>query len=445
MPAGLRRQCPATSASHANRGVHMMRPYMRGGRTAALLATIGLALVSALVPCRAEYLLSPGDVIEITVAGMPDLKQRAPIQFDGTITLPMVGSIVAAGSTAADVQARAEMALATKVIRQRAPDGSDRIVLLQPGDVAVAVVEYRPIYVNGDVFQPGQHPYRPQMTVRHAVALSGGVSMVRERSATMGVEAVTAQEEYRTSVLALASEQVRAWRLTAELEGSEDIKEQRLVDAPIPAATLSEYLRIESSYLSIRQLEHRNEKAHLENAVRLAGEQIDTLTTQEKQEAQGLQSDIEELDRVNKLFGAGNLVSTRVTEARRAVLLSSTRHLQTTATLSQIKQQREDFAFRLEKLDTQHRLEVLRDMKLSQMRADELRTKLEGAAQKLRVFGQITSAAAASSGIRPAITIIRRNGEGWDRRSASEDDDLLPGDTIEVVARPDLLDTAAGP
>jgi polysaccharide export outer membrane protein len=422
----------------------MMRRHICGGRTGALLAAIGLALLSALVPCRAEYQLSPGDIIEITVAGMPDLKQRAAIQLDGTITIPMVGTIVAAGFTSTDVRGRAEMALAAKVLRQRTPDGRDRVVLIQPGDVAVAVVEYRPIYVNGDVLQPGQHPYRPQMTVRHAIALSGGVSMVRGRSATMGVEIVEVDREYRATVLAFAKEQARAWRLAAELEGSENIKEQRLVDASIPAATLSEYLRIESTYLNIRLLEYGNEKAHLQNAARLAGEQIATLTTQEKQEAQGLQTDIEELDRVNKLFGSGSLVSPRVTESRRAVLLSSTRHLQSTATLSQVKQQRDEFLFRLEKLDTQRRLEVLRDMNESQVRIAELRTRLEAAAQKLQVFGRITSADAASSGGRPAITIIRKSAVGWDRLSASEDADLLPGDAIEVVARPDLLATAAG-
>jgi polysaccharide export outer membrane protein len=421
----------------------MMRRHIRGGRTGALLAAIGLALLSALVPCRAEYRLSPGDVIEITVAGMPELKQRAPIQLDGTIAIPMAGTIVAAGSTSADVQARAEMALAAKVLRQRTPDGRDRAVLIQPGDVAVAVVEYRPVYVNGDVLQPGQHPYRPQMTVRQAIALSGGVSMVRGRSATMGVEVVEVDRDYRTTVLALAKEHVLTWRLTAELEGSETIKEQRLPDAPIPAATLSEYLSVESSYLNIRLLEYRNEKAHLENAARLASEQIATLTNQEKQEAQGLQSDIDELDRINKLFGSGSLVSPRVTESRRAVLLSSTRRLQTVATLSQVKQLRDEYLFRLDKLDTQRRLDVLREMKESQSRAGELRTRLEAAAQKLQIFGRIISADPANNGVRPALTIIRRNGDGWDRLSASEDADLLPGDAIEVVARPDPVATAA--
>lgn len=421
----------------------MMRRHIRGGRTAALLSAIGLTLLSALVPCRAEYRLSPGDIIEITVAGMPELKQRAPIQLDGTIAIPMVGTMAAAGSTTADLQARAEMTLAAKILRQRTPDGRDRSVLIQPGDVAVAVVEYRPIYVNGDVLQPGQHPYRPQMTVRQAIALSGGVSMVRGRSANMGVEVVEVDREYRTSALAWAREQVHAWRLAAELEGSETIKEQRLVEVSIPAATLSEYLRTETSYLNIRLREYKNEKAHLESAARLAGEQIATLTTQEKQETQGLQTDIDELDRVNKLFGSGSLVSGRVTDARRAVLLSSTRRLQTTSTLSQIKQQRDEYLFRLEKLDTQRRLEVLRDIKESQLRTAEVRTRLEAAAQKLQVYGRMASVDAANSGVRPAVTIIRRSGEGWDRLPASEDADLLPGDAIEVMARSDLVTTAA--
>lgn len=421
----------------------MMRRHIPRGRTGALLATVGLALLGGLVPCRAEYQLSPGDIVEITVAGVPDLKQRVPIQLDGMITLPIVGTIAAAGSTSADVRARVEMALAAKVLRQRTSDGRDHVVLIQPGDVAVAVAEYRPVYVNGDVLQPGQHPYRPQMTVRHAIVLSGGVSTVRGRATNIGVEVVEVEREYRTTALALAREQVHAWRLAAELEGSESIKEQRLVETPIPAATLSEYLRTETSYLNIRLREYKNEKAHLQSAARMAGEQIETLTTQEKKEAQGLQTDIDELDRVNKLFGSGSLVSGRVTDARRAVLLSSTRHLQTISTLSQTKQQRDEFLFRLERLDTQRRLEVLRDIKESQLRAGEMRTRLEAAAQKLQVYGRMASVDAANSGTRPAITIIRRSGEGWDRLPASEDAALLPGDAIEVAARVGQVATAA--
>ena len=58
------------------------------------------------------------------------------------------------------------------------PDGREDAIIIEPNDVIATVVEYRPIYVNGDVSKPGEHPYRPQMTVRQAVALSGGFDVL---------------------------------------------------------------------------------------------------------------------------------------------------------------------------------------------------------------------------------------------------------------------------
>jgi polysaccharide export outer membrane protein len=54
----------------------------------------------------------------------------------------------------------------------------------------------------------------------------------------------------------------------------------------------------------------------------------------------------------------------------------------------------------------------------------------------------MASVDAANNGVRPAVTIIRRNGEGWDRIPASEDASLLPGDAIEVAARADQFSAA---
>ena len=49
----------------------------------------------------------------------------------------------------------------------------------------------------------------------------------------------------------------------------------------------------------------------------------------------------------------GSLISPRVTDARRAVLLSSTRKLQTSAQLMDVKKQQDEFKRKLEKLDDQ--------------------------------------------------------------------------------------------
>ena len=68
------------------------------------------------------------------------------------------------------------------------------------------------------------------------------------------------------------------------------------------------------------------------------------LSEQQKKDEEGLQSDLEDLQKTTELFGKGSLISPRVTDARRAVLLSSTRKLQTSAQLLQVKKQQDDFA-----------------------------------------------------------------------------------------------------
>jgi polysaccharide biosynthesis/export protein len=40
--------------------------------------------------------------------------------------------------------------------------------------VAIEVEAYRPFFILGEVAQPGQYPYTPNMTVETAVAIAGG-------------------------------------------------------------------------------------------------------------------------------------------------------------------------------------------------------------------------------------------------------------------------------
>lgn len=420
----------------------MGHPSARKSWATALLMA-GMTLLWAQGACRAEYLLAPGDVVEIAVAAMPELRQRIPVQPDGTIIIPMLGAVTAAGSTPSALQDRVETAFAAKILRQRMPDGRERIVLIQPGDVTTAVVEYRPIYVSGDVLNPGQYVYRPQMTARHAIALSGGPSTVRGRPGSSGVDIAEAEREYRATTSALAKEHVVSWRLVAELDGSETIKQQPLGHLSVSAATLADFLRVETRYLQVRLTEAKSERAYLESTVRQAGEQIATLTTQVQGEQSGLQADMEELDRVNKLFGIGSLPSPRVTDSRRAVLLSSTRRLQTIANLTQVKQQRDELLWRLDKVDIQRRLDVLRESRESQLRMTELKARLDGAVEKLRVLGQMAVLESNGNVTRPGVTIIRKSQTNWDRIPASEDTELAPGDTVEVMFRREDASTVA--
>jgi protein involved in polysaccharide export with SLBB domain len=71
----------------------MRSPRLR--RTAAILTGIlGLTFADR---SSAEYLLAPGDVLEITALGMPDLKQSTTIDVDGQAYFPVLGQMKAAG------------------------------------------------------------------------------------------------------------------------------------------------------------------------------------------------------------------------------------------------------------------------------------------------------------------------------------------------------------
>ena len=53
-------------------------------------------------------------------------------------------------------------------------------------DVRVAVVQYRPVYVTGQVNRPGAYPYTAGLTVEKTLALAGQQRRDRERRIRRG-------------------------------------------------------------------------------------------------------------------------------------------------------------------------------------------------------------------------------------------------------------------
>lgn len=149
---------------------------------------IGLALMAiCLWPSAAgaaEYLLSPGDALELSVIGAPELHQRTGIGNDGLISLPLVGDIRAAGRTLQDVRSEVQAALTRQSFRRPAntETASTSAYNIAPAEISLQIAEYRPVYVSGDVAHPGQVIYQPGLTVRQAVAIAGGYG--RDRTET---------------------------------------------------------------------------------------------------------------------------------------------------------------------------------------------------------------------------------------------------------------------
>jgi polysaccharide biosynthesis/export protein len=110
---------------------------------------------------RSEYRLGPQDQVRVTVFNDPRLTGDFRVSDAGTLALPLIGTVTAAGRTTPEVERAIEAEMRNKN-------------LFRDPNVAVEVLNYRPIYVLGMVEHGGQFPYQPGMTTLTAVAVAGG-------------------------------------------------------------------------------------------------------------------------------------------------------------------------------------------------------------------------------------------------------------------------------
>jgi polysaccharide biosynthesis/export protein len=112
-------------------------------------------------PRGKPYVIGVADVVRVSVWKDESLSTEAIVRPDGTITMPVVGELRAAGRTASQLQQDAAQRLAT---------------IIKDAVVTVSVVEinsYR-FTVAGNVEHPGLFTSRYYVTVSEALALAGG-------------------------------------------------------------------------------------------------------------------------------------------------------------------------------------------------------------------------------------------------------------------------------
>jgi polysaccharide export outer membrane protein len=391
----------------------------------------------------AQYSLAPGDTVEVSVGGAPEQRNRAQIQIDGTIALPGVGTVPVAGLTPSELQTRMETLLQSRILRQRSPDGREQALVIKPGDVITSVVEYRPIYVTGDVLTPGQLVYRASMTVRQAVAVAGGFSLLRSRGQVGAIDPADLLRDYQSLSTEYIKEYIHVIRTNAELQGNDNFDQKIPSEVSLPVSVIESIMQSESASLKTAQIDYRKERSFLEDAVKQSEAQLVTLRKQQDGEEKGVQADEDELDRVAKLFGAGSLPSPRVTESRRALLLSSTRRLQTMVEVMRLQRQRDDFVRQIERVANLRTINLLRELKDSTVRMADLRVKLQALSQKLQPVGGAGALPVGTSDLRAEVTIARKVGQQWNRIVASVDFDVEPGDVVEVALRPSGVASAS--
>lgn len=409
------------------------------GAVRRVMPTVLLVLFASPLTASPEYRLNQGDVIEFSVIAAPELKHRAAISLDGTVSLPLLGEIKAAGLSIAELRAEVFRTAPTKILRRRTPDGREYPIVISPEEITLEIVEYRPVYVNGDVSKPGSLPYRPGLNVRQAVALAGGYDIMRFRMNNPFMESADLRSEYETRWTEFAKERAEVLRLRAELAGKPDLQTDALSKVPIPTSVAINILNTEKERLAARRADLEKERAHLEQALQKEDSRIATLTEQLQKENEVTDADTEDYERVRELLKRGSVPITRVADARRLILLSSTRALQTTAQLAQVQRERQELSRKLQKVDDERRIKVLADLQTAEVRLATTRARLQGIGEKLVYTGMVKSQLVRGKGAEPDIVVFRAASGPGKSFVADANTDLLPGDVVEISLRSTLL------
>ena len=401
-----------------------------------------IVLCCSLNPARAEYRLQGGDIVEISVAGVPELRQRAPVQIDGSITFPVVGTFMVEGAAFSEVRGKIQSAVANKIFRIRTSDGRELSRMFERDEIAATIVEYRPVFITGDVTRSGEQAFRPRMTVRQALASAGGFSAPARANAT-SFDAANLRSEYVTVWLDLVRQNVRVWRIRTELGENVELDQKAIPPAPVPEAVLSQIANLEMEYREASSVDQERQKDFLRRSMEKATKQAQVLSEQKQSEEEGVRADEQDLQKARTAFGNGSLPSFRVAEFRRSVLYSATRQLQTTNQLMQVERFRAEAARELEKIDDQRRVRLLAELQDASVKLAGERAKLHSVEEKLRLAGLRPPRGSDGDPSKADITVFRGSLNGNERRAADADTELQPGDVIEIALRPEGADVVA--
>ena len=117
------------------------------------------------VPVSPNYLLGPGDVLQVMFYGKTNGAFGLEINRDGTVDFPELGPVGLAGLSFQEAKDMLQMRISTQMIGVQA-------------SISMGELRSMQIFVLGEAFKPGAYTVSSLSTITHALVVSGGVSNI---------------------------------------------------------------------------------------------------------------------------------------------------------------------------------------------------------------------------------------------------------------------------
>ncbi|MCJ2139168.1 polysaccharide biosynthesis/export family protein [Methylobacterium sp. E-066] len=389
-----------------------------------------LAAPAAEAPGR--YLLGPQDRLTIRVYDLrrntgeayswTALNGEFSVAADGTVSMPLIGQIKAAGGTPTD------LAEAIGTSLKQAAD------LAETPAASVEVARYRPYYITGAVQRPGKFEYQPSLTVLQAVSTAEGLMrgldprMIRR-------EIVTTRGELRTLVterIALAAKQAR---LDAEIAGADSVSFGEDLKAAPDKARADQAMRGEQLLFETRRNAVKAEIAAIEQSIVSFRAEISALENKAKSLDRQIELSRGELNLVNDLVAKGLTITPRKLAAEQSQAAFESNRLDVQVATLRAQQSLTRAERDIIELRSRFRRDALAD-------AAETRLKLGQNDEKTLTAGRLSADAESQmlgSGeeggemLIPRYEVTRRVGDRSSTWFAQEDAQVEPGDVVRVT------------
>ena len=377
----------------------------------------------------AAYRLDTGDIVEIDIFGMPDFKRRATVNVDGEVAIPFVGAVQAAGLSLAE-------------LRTSIGSGIVAAGAMQSPQVTVEMAEHRPFYISGDVSRPGAIAYRKGLTVRHAIALSGGFDALRFRSENPLMAAPDLRSKRQASLIDLVRAEARVASVQAEIADRGDFQ---LPPAAVPqdassTKVMEEIVTAERSALAARLQEWGKQIEFQRLKVEQAREQVAALTVSLEQQSEAAKFQKVAMERTAAYVAKGVAAINRGDEERRSLAQIKATETDTRSRLASANTDLAASVRELDRMTYDREAGLQKAFEAASVEREKIKLDVRALAEKLLYAGALKAQMGRAAA--PDITIHRVVDGEKSSFAADADTPILPGDLIEIMIDP-MAATAA--
>ena len=331
------------------------------------------------------------------------------------VTVPVIGSVHVGTMTTDELS------------RDIAERIQSKLGLIEPPDATIEVISYPPIYVVGSVEQPGEHTFRPGMTVLQALALGGG-QLRAENPASSASDRLRLVAQLQTSQRGMARKKLRIARLEADLADQTTIM---LPSGEDHQADLAQ----EKAVLQAAQTARDRQIASLNDLQALYQQEISVLETRSTDLEKTISNTETELAGVEQLVAGGMATVSRRSELER--LLSSLRsdRLEQKTAIMRARQYMTEAERNADGIEDTRRTTLTEQLlteraALEQMQLDAQTTGALLANLDAEFLQDVASEADAKLAL--TFTIVRNTGGKVVELTAEDTEILLPADVVKV-------------